>query len=79
MGTDMATPLSDHDDLIVYLFTLLTEKQCFLKAATLIEDILGVRTQMFRLQDIRKSYFWTGVFSVPYITDVKSCLKGNCL
>eukprot|EP00057_Strongylocentrotus_purpuratus_P030323 XP_781318.3 PREDICTED: short transient receptor potential channel 4-associated protein isoform X1 [Strongylocentrotus purpuratus] len=52
MGTDMATPLSDHDDLIVYLFTLLTEKQCFLKAATLIEDILGVRTQMFRLQDI---------------------------
>ncbi|XP_063951103.1 short transient receptor potential channel 4-associated protein-like [Lytechinus pictus] len=52
MGTDMATPLSDHDDLIVYLFTLLTEKQCFLKAATLIEDILGVRTQMFKLQDI---------------------------
>ncbi|XP_071484771.1 short transient receptor potential channel 4-associated protein-like [Diadema antillarum] len=52
MGTDIATPLSDHDDLIIYLFTLLTEKQCFLKAATLIEDILGVRAQMFKLDDI---------------------------
>ena len=54
MGPDIAGPLSDREDLIFHLFTLMAEKSCFLKAATLLEDILGVKQTMISLSKIRK-------------------------
>ncbi|XP_033626830.1 short transient receptor potential channel 4-associated protein-like [Asterias rubens] len=52
MGPDIAGPLSDREDLIFHLFTLMAEKSCFLKAATLLEDILGVKQTMISLSKI---------------------------
>ncbi|XP_033101532.1 short transient receptor potential channel 4-associated protein-like [Anneissia japonica] len=49
---EIAIPLSKQDDLIFYLFSLMAEKTCFLRAATLLEDVLGVRKTMFKLEKI---------------------------
>ena len=54
MGPDIAGPLSDREDLIFHLFSLMAKKSCFLKAATLLEDILGVKQTMISLNKIRK-------------------------
>ncbi|XP_077982757.1 short transient receptor potential channel 4-associated protein-like [Glandiceps talaboti] len=48
----IAVQLSERDDLMPYLFTLMGEKKCFLSAATLMEDLLGARQQMLRLDEI---------------------------
>ncbi|XP_070576007.1 short transient receptor potential channel 4-associated protein-like [Ptychodera flava] len=48
----VAVQLSERDDLMPYLFTLMGEKRCFLNAATLMEDLLTSRQQMFRLDEI---------------------------
>nr|XP_006817993.1 PREDICTED: short transient receptor potential channel 4-associated protein-like [Saccoglossus kowalevskii] len=50
--TKIAVQLSERDDLMPYLFTLMGERKCFLSAATLMEDLLGNRQQMVRLDEI---------------------------
>ncbi|XP_071957366.1 short transient receptor potential channel 4-associated protein-like [Antedon mediterranea] len=52
LHVDVAVPLSKQDDLIFYLFSLMAEKSCFLRAATLLEDVLGVRKTMLKLESI---------------------------
>ncbi|XP_072013310.1 short transient receptor potential channel 4-associated protein-like [Amphiura filiformis] len=54
IGSDVALPLSDREDLVPHLFTLMGEKSCFLKAATVLEDILGVKKNMIKLESIPK-------------------------
>ncbi|XP_022103399.1 short transient receptor potential channel 4-associated protein-like [Acanthaster planci] len=54
MGPDIAGPLSEREGLILHLFSLMSEKACFLKAATLLEDILGVKQTMISLDKIPK-------------------------
>ncbi|XP_069740687.1 short transient receptor potential channel 4-associated protein-like isoform X2 [Narcine bancroftii] len=43
--------LSERNDFVLFLFTLMTNKKTFLQTATLIEDILGVK-KMIHLEDI---------------------------
>ena len=54
IGSDVTFPLSARDDLIPHLFMLMGEKSCFLKAATVLEDILQVKKEMVKLESIRK-------------------------
>ncbi|XP_007907485.1 short transient receptor potential channel 4-associated protein isoform X1 [Callorhinchus milii] len=44
--------LSEQNDFVLFLFTLMTNKKTFLQTATLIEDILGVKKEMIQLEDI---------------------------
>ncbi|XP_043566927.1 short transient receptor potential channel 4-associated protein-like isoform X2 [Chiloscyllium plagiosum] len=44
--------LSERNDFVLFLFTLMTNKKTFLQTATLIEDILGVKKEMIQLEDI---------------------------
>ncbi|XP_072918401.1 short transient receptor potential channel 4-associated protein-like isoform X2 [Hemitrygon akajei] len=44
--------LSERNEFVLFLFTLMTNKKTFLQTATLIEDILGVKKEMIQLQDI---------------------------
>ncbi|XP_069508359.1 short transient receptor potential channel 4-associated protein [Ambystoma mexicanum] len=44
--------LAERSDFVLYLFTLMSNKQTFLQTATLIEDILGVKKEMIQLEDI---------------------------
>uniref|UniRef100_A0A4W3KAY2 Transient receptor potential cation channel, subfamily C, member 4 associated protein a n=1 Tax=Callorhinchus milii TaxID=7868 RepID=A0A4W3KAY2_CALMI len=53
MQTDGVTKrLSEQNDFVLFLFTLMTNKKTFLQTATLIEDILGVKKEMIQLEDI---------------------------
>ncbi|XP_044520307.1 short transient receptor potential channel 4-associated protein isoform X3 [Gracilinanus agilis] len=44
--------LAERNDFVLFLFTLMTNRKTFLQTATLIEDILGVKKEMIRLEDI---------------------------
>uniref|UniRef100_W5U9V4 Short transient receptor potential channel 4-associated protein n=1 Tax=Ictalurus punctatus TaxID=7998 RepID=W5U9V4_ICTPU len=44
--------LAARDDFVMFLFTLMSNKKTFLQTATLIEDIMGVRKEVIRLEDI---------------------------
>ncbi|XP_069099997.1 short transient receptor potential channel 4-associated protein isoform X3 [Pleurodeles waltl] len=44
--------LAERSDFVLFLFTLMSNKQTFLQTATLIEDILGVKKEMIQLEDI---------------------------
>ncbi|XP_067904849.1 short transient receptor potential channel 4-associated protein-like isoform X1 [Heterodontus francisci] len=53
VSTDGVTKrLSERNDFVLFLFTLMTNKKTFLQTATLIEDILGVKKEMIQLEDI---------------------------
>ncbi|XP_031512550.1 short transient receptor potential channel 4-associated protein isoform X5 [Papio anubis] len=44
--------LAEKNDFVIFLFTLMTSKKTFLQTATLIEDILGVKKEMIRLDEV---------------------------
>ncbi|XP_061779859.1 transient receptor potential cation channel, subfamily C, member 4 associated protein a [Nerophis lumbriciformis] len=44
--------LAARDDFVLFLFTLMTNKETFLQTATLMEDILGVKKEMIHLDSI---------------------------
>ncbi|PIK50045.1 putative short transient receptor potential channel 4-associated protein isoform X2 [Apostichopus japonicus] len=52
LGPDMGIDLGRNSDLILHLFNLMSDKSCFLKAATLLEDILGSQNNTFKLSDL---------------------------
>lgn len=52
LGPEMGMDLGQNSDLILHLFNLMSDKSCFLKAATLLEDILGSQNSTFKLSDL---------------------------
>uniref|UniRef100_A0A6I8PFC2 Transient receptor potential cation channel subfamily C member 4 associated protein n=1 Tax=Ornithorhynchus anatinus TaxID=9258 RepID=A0A6I8PFC2_ORNAN len=44
--------LADREDFVPFLFSLMTNKKIFLQTVTLIEDVLGVRKEIIRLEDV---------------------------